>query len=265
MVRPHVAIVTTVAPVHLEQFQLRRGRSPRPRRRSSPVSNRAARPSSTATRRVLLAAGRARRAPIGAKVVTFGEHAEADARLIKCSLNRKLAPRSPPTSSGEVVTFKLGRAGPAHRPELAGRAGGGEDRRRRPRPGDAGLAGAPAAEGARRQAPANCVVFGGHGDADRRELQRQPHLHAGGPRAARLARWTGSGRRVAVLGDMLELGPRPRRTLHAGLAEAARRRRRSVDQGLLRRSADAKPLAGALPSRQRGAAMPSTRPISSPW
>ena len=60
---------------------------------------------------------------------------------------------------------------------------------------------------------------GRHGAADRRELQRQPGLDARGARAARAgADARGCGRRIAVLGDMLELGPEGA-ALHAALAE----------------------------------------------
>ena len=86
-----------------------------------------------------------------------------------------------------------------------------------------------AAHAARRRGGASAIVSrfgGGARHADRRELQRQPGLDARGDRAPRPGRARpGSGRRIAVLGDMRELGEdgagdarRPRRAARRGRA-----------------------------------------------
>ena len=95
---------------------------------------------------------------------------------------------------------------------------------------------------------------GGDGAADRRELQCQPGLDAGRARAARPGAVGPRGRRIAVLGDMLELGAARRR--------AASRPRRS-DRATMRSiscSAPARCIArcGRLFPPSAGAAMPMT-------
>ena len=74
-------------------------RSPTPRRRSSSGSSRAAPRCSTATIRSSRASSAARRHAGVARIVSFGEHASADARLIKCSLQSGLLDRAGATSS----------------------------------------------------------------------------------------------------------------------------------------------------------------------
>ena len=61
----------------------------------------------------------------------------------------------------------------------------------------------PAGRGARQILQAR----GRRDHADRRELQRQPRLDAGRDRESGRLPVDGRGRRIAVLGDMLELGP----------------------------------------------------------
>ena len=51
MTRPHVALITTIAPVHIEYLGLDSRRSPTPRRKSSPASSREEGRSSIAMRR----------------------------------------------------------------------------------------------------------------------------------------------------------------------------------------------------------------------
>ena len=98
LVRPHVAIITTIAPVHLEFFgslakiadakaEIFLGLEPG----GAAMLNRDIAQFSQLKRRAK-AAGVAR-------VVSFGEHAKADARLIKCALHAALLDRRRPTSS----------------------------------------------------------------------------------------------------------------------------------------------------------------------
>ena len=225
MVRPHVAIVTTVEPVHLEFFESVEG-SPAPRRRSSWA--RAGRrrdlnrdnPHFDASRQ----AG-ARAAGVE-RVVGFGEHARRRrSGSIDCELKPTMLVHRRPGSSARTIAYKLGAPGrhlvqnasPCWRAASAAR--------RRPGRGSAGARRPSRAEGPRR-APACCAHPGGRDHADRRELQRQSGLDARGDRAARRRRRRrASGRRIAVLGDMLELGDDSRRA--ACRACRARRRSRS--------------------------------------
>ncbi len=114
LVRPHVAIITTVEPVHLEHFrsveaiadakaEIFAGRGAG--RRRGPQSRQSA--FTRACRRHAKAAGVAR-------IVTFGEHAKADARLIKCALQ----PDSSTVQAsilGSDVSLQARRAGPPSR------------------------------------------------------------------------------------------------------------------------------------------------------
>ena len=109
LVRPHVAIVTTVEPVHLEFFgsveaiadakaEIFRGLEPG----GAAVINRD-------NPQFARLAARAKSAGVE-RIVSFGEHAKADARLIKCALH-------PDCSTvqarilGTDVTYKLGAPG----------------------------------------------------------------------------------------------------------------------------------------------------------
>src|SRR4051812_32253531 len=109
LVRPHVAIITTVAPVHLEFFgsveaiadakaEIFSGIQPR----GAAVINRD-NPQFARLQSAAKAAGVAR-------IVSFGEHPEADARLLKCALQ----PDSSTVQArilGTDVTYKLGAPG----------------------------------------------------------------------------------------------------------------------------------------------------------
>ncbi len=109
LVQPHIAIITTVAPVHLEYFksvgeiadakaEIFEGLQPG----GAAILNR----DNDLFARLSV---RAQAAQVG-RIVAFGEHADADARLIDCALQ--------PASStvrasilGEPVTYKLGAPG----------------------------------------------------------------------------------------------------------------------------------------------------------
>src|SRR4051794_7989161 len=109
LVRPHVAIVTTVAPVHLEFFgsveaiadakaEIFTGVEPG----GAAVINRD-NPQFTRLQSAAKAAG------VG-RVVSFGEHPEADARLLKCALQADSSTVQA-RILGTDVTYKLGAPG----------------------------------------------------------------------------------------------------------------------------------------------------------
>ena len=123
LVRPHVAIITTIEPVHLEYLRLDRG--DRRRQGGNLPRARAGRRGDHQPRQpaVRAACERARRMPTS-RVVSFGEHAEADARLINCALQ----PDSSTVQAnilGHDVTYKLGAPGRHLVMQFARRAGGG--------------------------------------------------------------------------------------------------------------------------------------------
>jgi UDP-N-acetylmuramoyl-tripeptide--D-alanyl-D-alanine ligase len=215
MVRPHVAIVTAVEPVHLEFFasvaaiadakaEIFLGLQPG----GAAVLNRD---------NANYARLRQRAEETGVKnIVSFGEHARAEARLVKCALH-------PDCSTVEAkilgvpVTYKVGAPG-RHlvMNSLAVLAA-------------ASLVGADLALAAlalARQAPA-----AGRGTRVTLELPEGPALvidesYNANPTSMRAAlallgqaRLGPGGRRIAVLGDMLELGPAGA-DLHRGLADA---------------------------------------------
>jgi len=215
LVRPHVAIVTTVEPVHLEFFpsveaiadakaEIFQGVEPG----GAAVINR----DNPHFTRLLEHAGQAG----VSRVVSFGEHAKADARLIKFALQ--------PVSStvqarilGHDVTYKLGAPG-RHvvLNSLAVLAA-------------VQIAGADLALAA--LALAHLEPPSGRGARVTLELPGGPALlidesYNANPASMRAAlALLGQapvgprGRRIAVLGEMLELGPRGAE-LHRGLAES---------------------------------------------
>ncbi len=203
MVRPHVAIVTAVEPVHLEFFasvaaiadakaEIFLGVEP-DGAAVIPRDN----PHYPRLRRAARTAG-------VCNIVTFGEHARADARLLKCALQ-------PDNSTVEAkilgvpVTYKIGAPG-RHlvMNSLAVLAA-------------ASLVGADLAHAA--LALAQQVPAAGRGTRITLELPAGPALvidesYNANPTSMRAAlallgqAATGpDGRRIAVLGDMLELGP----------------------------------------------------------
>ena len=79
----------------------------------------------------------AARAPASTRIVSFGEHAQADARLIKSSLHAGLLDRAG-AHPRQRRHLQARRARAAHRAQFAGGAGGGVACRRRSRAGRAG-------------------------------------------------------------------------------------------------------------------------------
>ena len=152
LVRPHVAIITTVEPVHLAVLRLGRRRSPTPRPRSSPGSSRAARQSSIATIRILRSAAaacarsesarRLLRPPRRCRRSSRGAHAWCrrlrDCRALRrASASPTVSPRRGATSRRTRLrswrpSFALGADVEAAVPALAGHHGR-EGPRRAPR------------------------------------------------------------------------------------------------------------------------------------
>jgi UDP-N-acetylmuramoyl-tripeptide--D-alanyl-D-alanine ligase len=214
LARPHVAIVTNVAPVHLEFFgslakiadakaEIFLGLEPD----GAAVLNRDISQFARLQRRAK-AAGIAR-------IVSFGEHETADARLIRCSLHPACSTVQA-NILGSEVTYKLGAPG-RHLVlnSLAVLA-------------TAALVGADLALAA--VALAEIKPPSGRGARIALDLPGGPALLIDESYNANPASVTAAlallgqspigarGRRIAVLGDMLELGPKSS-GLHKGLAE----------------------------------------------
>jgi len=215
LVRPHIAIITTVAPVHLEFFasveeiadakaEIFLGLEPG----GAAVLNRD---------NAQFARLRQRAEAAGvARIVAFGEHREADARLLKLAMQ----PESSTVDAeilGQRITYKLGMPGQHHAiNSLAVLAA-------------ASLAGADLALTA--MALAEVTPAAGRGTRIRLDLHPGSALlidesYNANPTSMRAAlgllaqaRVTPPGRRIAVLGDMLELGPAAEQ-LHRDLTKA---------------------------------------------
>jgi UDP-N-acetylmuramyl-tripeptide synthetase/UDP-N-acetylmuramoyl-tripeptide--D-alanyl-D-alanine ligase len=213
MVRPHVAVVTTVAPVHLEHFssveaiaeakaEIFAGLEPG----GTAIINRDGEFS-----RLLAERAQAH----GASVVFFGEHPQAAARLIKCSLHEDCTTATADIL-GETVTYKLGAPG-RHIAQnslavlAAVKIVGGD------------LTRALLALQAHQQPKGRgkrhlLAMLGGTARLIDESYNANPTSMRAAIALLGAATVEGQGRRVAVLGDMLELGPEAPK-LHAGLVE----------------------------------------------
>jgi UDP-N-acetylmuramoyl-tripeptide--D-alanyl-D-alanine ligase len=244
LVRPHVAMITTIAPVHLEFFgtleaiadakaEIFLGVDPA----GAAVIN-ADIPQFARLESAAQAAGISR-------IVSFGERAEADARLVKASLQADISTVQAHIF-GHDVTYKLGAPGRHMVDNSLGVLAAAQLLG-----ADLALAAlaladlkAPAGRGARvtLDVPGGTVLL----------IDESYNANPASMRAALAllgqVPMRGLGRRIAVLGDMLELGPEGAR-LHAQLADAVVGH--SVDlvycSGPLMKS-----LWDALPSERRG-------------
>ncbi|MGE3148895.1 MAG: Mur ligase family protein, partial [Pseudorhodoplanes sp.] len=150
-----------------------------------------------------------------ARIVAFGEHAEADARLLRCALYPDFSTVQA-NILGQDVTYKLGAPG-RHLvlnslAVLAAVSLAGADLAL----GALALAGLQPAEGRGRRIPLQWD------DASALVIDESYNANPASMRAALAllgqAEPGRTGRRIAVLGDMLELGPETA-ALHRGLAE----------------------------------------------
>ena len=213
LVQPHVAIVTTIAPVHLEhlgsieaiadaQAEIFGGLVPGGAaviNRDIPQFERLARAAEAA----------------GARVVSFGEHAKADARLLALSLHGDCS-TARAKILGTDVTYKLGAPG-RHvvmnsLAVLAAASLAGADLAR------AALALAGVAPPTGRGARSELELAGGRALLIDESYNANPASMQAAIALLGQADVTGQGRRIAVLGDMLELGPRGA-DLHRRLVE----------------------------------------------
>jgi UDP-N-acetylmuramoyl-tripeptide--D-alanyl-D-alanine ligase len=215
LARPHVALITTIAPVHLEFFgslteiadakaEIFLGVEPG----GAAIINRDIAQFAYLKRR-------AKEAGI-ARIVSFGEHEGADARLIKCALN----PRCSTVQAeilGTELTYKIGVPGRHFvsnslavlaAAELVG--------------ADLALAALALAELkpiAGRGAPIEIEPPSGPALVIDESYNANPASVDAALELLGRASIGPQGRRIAVLGDMLELGPKAK-ALHRGLAEA---------------------------------------------
>jgi len=215
LARPDVAIVTTIAPVHLEFFgslakiadakaEIFVGVPPG----GAAVINRDIAQFAQLQRR-------AKDAGI-ARVISFGEHAKADARLVKCALHARCSTVEAQIL-GTRLTYKIGAPG-RHivmnslavlaAAELVG--------------ADLALAALALAElqpAAGRGAPITIELPGGPALVLDESYNANPASVAAALAVLGSSPIGPQGRRIAVLGDMLELGP-DGPALHRGLAES---------------------------------------------
>ena len=215
MVQPDVAIVTTVQPVHLAAFESIEGIA---REKAAIFSG--LKPGGTAIINADIAQTGllrelAQASPAG-RIISFGEHRDADVRLISCSLRPDVSTVDA-VVLGQPVTYRLGSPGKhivlnslavlaaveALGADLALAALALGDLR------------PPAGRGAQQalQGPGGRVIlidesYNGNPASMRAAIENLGRIPV-----------AGRGRRIAVLGDMLELGPTGPE-LHKGLMEA---------------------------------------------
>lgn len=214
LVRPHVAVITTIAPVHLEflgslaniadaKAEIFLGVPPD----GAAVINRD-------IEQFAQLRERAHQAGIE-RVISFGEHPQADARLVKCALHARCS-----TVEAEILgtrfSYKIGAPG-RHlvinslavlaAAELVG--------------ADIAIAALALAElhaAAGRGAPITIEVFGGSALILDESYNANPASVDAALAVLGRSVIGPQGRRIAVLGDMLELGPNGL-VLHRGLAD----------------------------------------------
>jgi UDP-N-acetylmuramoyl-tripeptide--D-alanyl-D-alanine ligase len=215
LARPHVALVTNVGTAHIGNLGSAEAIAMR-RRTSPPASRPAASRSCPGTARISSAWRRRWAAMAGACAASA-----STCRPRRGCISYAGSPQGGQAEfalGGQRVQAGPGPAGPPHGPECPGRPGRhpGGGRRRGPGGGGAGRLRRRRRTG---RDPPHRHARWRHRPAARRKLQRLRQRHA---RRTRRARRPEAARRLAVLGDMLEMGSFAP-ALHAGLAIEAGR------------------------------------------
>ena len=209
LVRPHVAVITTIEPVHLEFFRLGRGDRRRQGRdlRGRGAGRRCrAQPRQPRISSALPAMHAATASPASSVSASMSEAEVAPGRLPP---RRRRSSEVEADSARRALRLSPGRARAASGCRTASPCWR-RSRRSAPMPpsGPSLLRWAPPKGRGQRMSVA---LAGGNDRAHRRELQRQPGCDAGGTSRCWAASKPGrGGRRIAVLGDMRELGGRGR-------------------------------------------------------
>jgi UDP-N-acetylmuramoyl-tripeptide--D-alanyl-D-alanine ligase len=214
LARPHVAIITTIAPVHLEFF----GTLTKIADAKAEIFLGLEKDGTAVINRDIAQFAhlkrRAKEAAV-AHVVSFGEHAKADARLLKCALHPDCSTVQADIL-GHELTYKIGAPG-RHLVDnslavLAAAVLAGADLAL------AALALAEFQPASGRGTRAEIELPGGAALVIDESYNANPASMAASLALLGQTQIGPRGRRIAVLGDMLELGPRGR-ALHRGLID----------------------------------------------
>jgi UDP-N-acetylmuramoyl-tripeptide--D-alanyl-D-alanine ligase len=244
MVRPHIAIITRIAPVHLEYFDSIAGIADAKAEIFSGVVEDGTAILNRDDEQFDRLRERAEQSSV-TRILSFGEHAEADARLIGVDPGEESS-RVHARIRGRDLAYELGVPGKHFALNslavllAAHEAGVDPDR------AASALAyiEAPAGRGRRESLPAPqgaITLIDESYNANPASMQAALDLLGS-------AKVSGDGRRIAVLGDMLELGSQSI-ALHSGLAGHIERN--SVDM-VFAAGHDMRHLFDALPERIRG-------------
>jgi UDP-N-acetylmuramoyl-tripeptide--D-alanyl-D-alanine ligase len=214
LARPHVVIITTIAPVHLEFFGSLTKIADAKAEIFLGLESDGAALLNRDSRQFNHLRRRAREAGVG-RVISFGAHAKADARLIKCALQAGCSTVEADIL-GTELTYKIGAPG-RHLVEnslavLATTALVGADLAL------AALALSEFKPTSGRGALIEVDLPGGKAVVVDDSYNANPASVAASLALLGQTQIGPRGRRIAVLGDMLELGPRGR-ALHRGLLE----------------------------------------------
>jgi len=215
LARPHVAIITTVAPVHLEFFGTLAKIADAKAEIFLGLETGGAAVLNLDNSQFPHLKRRAKAARV-ARIVTFGEHDAADARLIKCALHPDCSTVQADIL-GTELTYKIGAPG-RHLVDnslavLAATVLVGADLAL------SALALADFKPASGRGAAVEIDLPGGRATVIDESYNANPASMAAALALLGQKPIGAAGRRIAVLGDMLELGPRGR-ALHRGLVAA---------------------------------------------